>query len=131
MRAKGRATKATRKRPEEAQQIAFFEWLKQAEKEHPGLALAFAVPNERKCSIQRRISMRKAGVKSGIPDIMIPLPNERYHGLFIEMKVKPNKATPEQKVMLHALALAGYYSVICWSAEEAIEVTSDYLKNKK
>lgn len=75
--------------------------------------------------------MRKAGVKSGVPDIMIPVPSEKYHGLFIEMKVKPNRATPEQKEMLKALAEAGYYSVICWSAEEAIQTTIDYLLNKR
>jgi hypothetical protein len=118
-----------RKRPEEAEQIAFFDYCRIMAESHPAYRLAFAIPNERKCSIQRRISMKKAGVRSGVPDIFIPAPNLKYSGLFIEMKVKPNRPTPEQLAMLSELSRQNYYTVICWSAEEAIEIINKYIKN--
>jgi hypothetical protein len=48
---------------------------------------------------------------SGIPDIFI-----LYHALFaaIELKMKPNKATPLQVVMLARIAAAGGITKICY-----------------
>lgn len=116
--------------PEETEQIKFFDFCRAMAHSHPAYRLAWHVPNERKASIIRRAKMKLAGVKKGVPDITIPVPNDKYTSLFIEMKVKPNKPSPEQLDMLKDLNAVGAYAVICWSADEAIEVIQKYVSNK-
>lgn len=116
--------------PEELEMIAFFDYARAVSISHPGWRLAYHIPNERKASIQRRITMAKAGVKKGMPDICLPVANDKYNALYIEMKVKPNKPSEAQKEILKELAAVGNYACICWSATEAIEVAQKYLANK-
>jgi hypothetical protein len=115
--------------PEELQMIAFFDWVRATETQEPRYKLFFHCPNERKASIQRRITMARAGVRKGIPDICYPVPNHTYTGLFIEMKVKPNKPSKEQLEVLEHLKSVGAYAVVCWSASEAIEIATAYTNN--
>lgn len=116
--------------PEETEQIKFFDFCRAMEHTHPAYRLAWHVPNERKASIIRRAKMKLAGVKKGVPDITIPVPNEKYAALYIEMKVKPNRPSPEQLDMLKDLNAQGNYAAICWSANEAIELIQKYVANK-
>jgi hypothetical protein len=116
--------------PEEAEQIKFFDFCRAMEHTHPAYRLAWHVPNERKASIIRRAKMKLAGVKKGVPDITIPVPNDKYAALYIEMKVKPNKPSPEQINMLKDLNAQGNYAAICWSADEAIELIQKYVANR-
>lgn len=110
--------------------IAFFDYCRAMAHVKPAYALAYHIPNERKASVQRRITMAKAGVKKGIPDICVPVPNDKYHSLYIEMKVKPNKPSPEQIALLKHLNSVGNYAILCWSAAEAMEALDKYLANK-
>lgn len=116
--------------PEELEMFAFFDFCRYMEEQHPAYRLAFHVPNERKASIQRRVALKRAGVRKGIPDIVIPVPNDKYAGLYIEMKVKPNKASSEQMAVLRHLNSVGNYAVLCWSASEAIETLKKYVANQ-
>lgn len=118
------------RRPEEQEQTAFFDYCRAMSHVHSGYALAFAIPNERKASIQRRIAMKRAGLTKGIPDICVPVGNDKFNALFIEMKVKPNRASPEQMDILRKLNAVGNYAVICWSADEAIEIITKYIHNQ-
>lgn len=118
------------KRPEEREQTAFFDYCRAMAHSHSGYALAFAIPNERKASVQRRMAMKRAGLTKGIPDICVPVANDKFNALYIEMKVKPNKASPEQMDILRKLNAVGNYAVICWSADEAIEIITKYIQNK-
>lgn len=125
-----RFTKPRQRRPEEEQQTLFFDYCRAKSHAHPAYAMAFAIPNERKASIQRRIAMKRAGLTKGIPDICVPVANDKYNALFIEMKVKPNKPSPEQKEIMKALCSVGNYAVLCWSADEAIEILDKYIADK-
>lgn len=107
--------------------IAFFDYCRAKAKRHPAYALAYHIPNERKCSIARRVAMKKAGVKKGIPDICVPVSCSGYHALYIEMKCKPNRASPEQIELLEHLNQVGNYARLCWSAKEAIEIMDKYI----
>lgn len=98
--------------------------------QNDAFALAFHIGNERKASIQRRMAMKRAGVKKGVPDICVPVPNKKYHALYIEMKVKPNKPSPEQIEFLQRLNQCGNYAVIAWSGGEAIEILQKYIQNQ-
>ena len=107
--------------------IAFFDYCRVKEKRHPAFGLAFHVPNERKASIARRMTLKRAGVRKGVPDICVPYPSGGYHALFIEMKIKPNRPSPAQIELLEKLAAAGNYTMLCWSAKEAIDILEKYL----
>jgi hypothetical protein len=116
--------------PEELQMIQFFDYARAMSHQHPGWKLAYHIPNERKASIQRRITMARAGVKKGVPDICIPFANDKYSALYIEMKVKPNRPSKEQVELIKELLAIGCYACICWSALEAIEIATKYISNK-
>lgn len=116
--------------PEELEMFAFFDYCRCMESQNPAYALAFHVPNERRASIPRRVALKRAGVRKGIPDIVVPVSNDKYSGLYIEMKVKPNKASPEQMAILRQLNSVGNYAVLCWSAQDAIEIINKYVSNK-
>jgi len=74
--------------------------------------------------------MARAGVKKGVPDISVPVPNKTHHGLYIELKIKPNKPSPEQLKIIDELNKVGNYACVCWSAEEAIATLEAYLADK-
>lgn len=112
--------------PEELEMIAFFDYCRIKEAQDARYGLIFHIPNERKASIQRRITLARAGVKKGTPDICVPWGNDKYQSLFIEMKVKPNRASPEQMAKLKHLNAVGNYACICWSASDAIEILRKY-----
>lgn len=127
---KRRSSRTFRHGPEELQQIAFFDYCRLVSSHHAAWRLAYHIPNESKSSIPRRITLARAGLKKGMPDIHIPVPSDKYHALFIEMKVKPNKPSPHQVEMLRDLIAQGNYACICWSASEAIDMVAKYIDNK-
>lgn len=88
---------------------------------YPELKYMFAIPNGGLRSKATAGKLKAEGVKSGVPDIFLPLAKRGYNGMFIEMKVNRNKPTENQNDWIEALAKAGYFCVVCWSADEAIE----------
>jgi len=80
--------------------------------------------------------MKEEGVRSGVPDIFLPVVKmdlkindpHIYGGLWIEMKVGKNKPSEQQKWWMEKLQEQRYVTVVCYSAEEAIEQIQDYLK---
>jgi hypothetical protein len=88
----------------------------------------YAVPNGSNRSMAHALYMKREGLKSGVPDICLPVAKGGYHGLYIEMKRKPNKSTPEQDAWATALMERGYYHALCWNFEEAKEQILGYLK---
>ena len=84
-----------------------------------------------KRSLEYASILKKQGMKRGRPDIEILIPNEHYHGLFIEMKrVKHGKVSEDQKKILATLNAHNYKAVVCFGWEEARQVTLDYLPLK-
>lgn len=86
--------------------------------------------NERRTSIQAGARLKAKGVKSGVPDILIFTPTPPYNGLAIELKIKPNKTTPNQKKWLKSLENASWLCKVCYSFDEAKEIIDHYLNQK-
>lgn len=86
------------------------------------------VPNERKTSIQAGFRLKKKGVKSGVPDCLIFNPMGNFNGLAIELKIKPNKPSVNQKEWLKKLAVNGWLCEVCYSIDEVIEKVENYFK---
>jgi hypothetical protein len=73
------------------------------------------------------------GMRKGLPDYQLPLRNDKYIGLWIEMKKKSEKDKPkkfEQVDWLAKLRVAGHYASFAYGHEEAIQILNDYLNNQ-
>lgn len=88
------------------------------------------IPNEGKRSLSYAARMKRMGLRSGFPDLLVPLARGGYHGLFIEMKYGKNKTTKEQKEWLERLSAEGYACAVCYNAAEAIKTIESYNRRK-
>lgn len=117
---------------EDDHQKALFQWAALK----PELASLFAVPNGGKRHPREAARLKAQGVKSGVPDIFLPLPSGRFHGLFIELKrpIVKGEARPvvskEQGAWLAMLAEQGYRAEVCHGWFEAQAVILDYLRGR-
>jgi hypothetical protein len=77
--------------------------------------------------------LKALGAKAGVPDLFIcqsaRLGSDLYHGLFIEMKVKGGKVSPEQKQWIEQLGKKGYLATVCFGFDEAKRLIDLYLKD--
>lgn len=114
---------------EHQEQSKLIEWCKWQHKQLPELSLLFAIPNGGKRPKFTAYRMKLEGQQSGVPDLFLPVPRCPYHGLFIEMKIKGNKPSPNQLEWFKALSLKGYAVGLCYDAEEAAELLTTYLRH--
>lgn len=73
--------------------------------------------------------LKRMGVKKGVPDFFLALPQNGKCGLWIELKVGTGKPSKEQKAFLERKAQRGYECVCVWGTQAAREVISAYLKD--
>ncbi|CEQ26693.1 VRR-NUC domain-containing protein [[Clostridium] sordellii] len=117
---------------EEQEQIAIMDWCRWQERHHPELKMIFHIVNEGQRSPRFGVILQKMGMKKGIPDICLPVPNKQFHGLYIELKAdKTKRISKEQKEWLEKLSIHGYKAVRANGAEEAIGVIKEYLNIKE
>lgn len=110
------------------------------------------IPNERKTKKVKTRSggfvsprggmLKRMGVKSGVPDILIPEPTDIYPALWVELKTERIKyrnkkrevdksyPTPNQRRMLVELHRRGHAVAVAWTAYEFIEYCSQYFNNE-
>ncbi len=86
-----------------------------------------AIPNGGARDIRTGVKLKAQGVKRGIADLYLPLPVGKWHGMYLEMKSGKNKLTPEQAEFLEYARSKGYFTAVCYSAEEAYQALMDYL----
>jgi hypothetical protein len=86
------------------------------------------VANERKTSFQAGARLKAKGVKSGVPDCMIYQSTGDYFGLALELKIKPNKPTNNQKEWLRRLENEGWKTAVAYSFDEAKAHIDIYLQ---
>ena len=113
---------------ESEEQIALFDWAGYLVKQHPELALLYHIPNGGHRHRTTAIRLKAEGVKSGVPDVCLPVARGGFHGLYIEMKAGKNKPTDNQRRWLEDLTEQGYYAAVCHGWEAASEILLKYLK---
>ncbi len=113
---------------EENEQTFLFRWAAFAEGQYPELSLMYHIPNEGKRSKATGGRLKAQGLKSGVPDVCLPTAHGGYIGLYIEMKVKPNRPTENQKKWLRSLRDVGHLTAVAYDWEEAKNLIEDYLK---
>ncbi len=114
---------------EDAELIAFFDWVRWNEKKNPILKTIFHVENERKCTPAQGARRKRKGVRAGIPDIIVPISRRPFCGLFIELKTDKGKVSKEQKEIMAMLYSLGHAVYIARSGKEAIDLVTNYLKS--
>lgn len=116
---------------EHDEQKALFDWAEMQRRDV--LSLMFAIPNGGDRHPAVAAKLKAEGVKSGVPDIFLPVARGEYHGLYIELK-KPKDATPAGKATktqiqwLTNLSDQGYFAVLCVGWDAARKTIIDYLE---
>ena len=89
---------------------------------------------------QRRKAKTTGGLKKGLPDFIFLKNNNKYSGLFIELKKKTPflqdgrtlKADDGhlqiQQDVISQLLIEGHYACFCWSLEQFKKIVTDYME---
>ena len=113
---------------EDQEQIAVFEWANLLSGRYPELDLMYHIPNGGKRSKSEAARFKAMGVKPGVSDICLPVARGKYHGLYIELKALDGKPSQKQKDFIEKIKLGGYFGIIAYGAEEAIDIIKKYLE---
>lgn len=123
----------TRKAPSEEEhdiQCTCVEWFRwQWPKYEP---LLFAVPNGGGRSKSQGGKLKAEGVRRGVSDLLLLVPNKDYHGLCIEMKRpdKKSKQSEDQIEWQKEVEAQGYKYIVCRGLEGDFDKqVNEYLKN--
>jgi len=116
---------------ESLEQQFLFRWAAFACGKYPELDLMFHIPNGGLRNKAVAGMLKAEGVKSGIPDICLPVARGKYHGLYIELKKeKGGTVSANQKIWLSQLIHQGYHAIVCKGWEDAKASILEYLNLK-
>ena len=113
---------------EHSEQVAVIQWARANRGTWPELDLLFAIPNGGHRDVRTAARLRAEGVLAGVPDLFLPVSRLNANGLFIEMKVKPNKPTAAQMEFIERVIRQFYRVRVCYSYEDAVDAIREYLK---
>lgn len=116
---------------ESVEQVDLMKWAEYQSGKYPELELLHHIPNGGSRNKLEAYNLKLQGVKSGVPDLCLPVARGGYHGLYIEMKVKPNKPSAHQKKWIENLSAQGYKAVVCYGWEEAAQIILDYMQTER
>ena len=123
------ALKRPRQELEHREQVHLIRWadIVMAD-QHPNAGKLFAIPNGGHRNKQVAHKLKEEGVRAGVLDLFFPEARGGYFGLWIEMKVRPNRPTPEQLARIKQHLDDGYYAAVCYSHEQAQTLLLWYLE---
>lgn len=107
--------------PTEAEeQEALFRWAAYSRAKYPELDLMYHIPNEGKRSVITGNRLKRQGLKTGVPDICLPVPNYVHTALYIELKrTNFGRLTDNQRWWVTMLNKVGCRAVVCRGWDEA------------
>ncbi len=112
-------------------QVSLFRAIEACADQYPEFSLLFAIPNGAKLPYTKTKTGKRfsrqamvliaEGLKSGVPDLFLPVARSGWHGMFIEMKRnnRTNKPSPEQREWITKLTKQGYKCIVAFGAEHA------------
>lgn len=119
---------------EHGHQVAFFQWAATIS-EVPDMDMLFAVPNGGERNLKVAANMKAEGVKSGVPDVVWPVPRGNFAGLYLELK-RPGLerralgARSENQVKWHKKLIAKHYAVVtCYGWEAMAQAVELYAED--
>lgn len=123
-----RSKKFNRVPTEDQEQITVMSWAHRVKFKDGRLSdYLFHIPNGGSRNIIEATKLKKMGVKAGVPDLQLIVPNGLVHGLWIELKAKKGTLQPSQKIMIQRLEAQGYMCKVCFGADEEINEIKKYL----
>ena len=123
-----RSKKFNRVPTEDQEQITVMSWAHRTKFKDGRLSdYLFHIPNGGSRNIIEATKLKKMGVKAGVPDLQLIVPNGEVHGLWIELKAQKGKLQPSQQIMIQRLEAQGYMCKVCFGADEAISEIKKYL----
>lgn len=108
-------------------QKAIFDWAWLVRNKYPELALLYHVPNGGSRNKIEAANFKRQGVKAGVPDLCLPVPRGRYHGLYIELKTEKGRTSSTQENWIRELNKQGYFAKVCHGWQSAVRVIEWYL----
>lgn len=120
----------SRGHPEDALQVQCVNWFR-AQYTEPR-AIIFAIPNGGKRNAKEAARLKAGGVRSGVFDLQIigQLKETNQHCMFVELKIKPNKLTDNQKEFKRIAEIHGVPVEVCYSFDEFEKLCHKYLGNR-
>ena len=115
---------------EASEQETIFRWAELNKGKYPELELMFHIPNGGSRNKLEAANLKRQGVKAGVPDICLPVPKGKYHGLYIELKHGKNKLSVIQAEWLRWLNDEGYLALCIQGWQDAVKAIEDYLKEE-
>ena len=120
---------------EHDEQVKVINWCFDHTREYPELDLIFAIPNGAmlgggRVGAIRANSLKAEGMRPGVCDLFLPAPHGKWHGMFIEMKTEIGKLSENQKEFIARVEEQGYFTAVCYGANEAIVQLDFYLTEK-
>lgn len=88
----------------------------------------FAIPNGGQRHLTVAKKLKAEGVLAGVADLFIMIPNSKFNGLFVEVKVKPRTQHKEQKDFQLLATKQGYAYKLVYSLDELMELIEIYTK---
>lgn len=112
---------------EYTEQVALFEWAAWASGRAPELALLLHIPNggHRRKGVAGQL--KAAGVKAGVPDLLLPVARHGAHGLWIELKAGKGRASEAQQFWRAELLAQGYDAHVVTGWQAAARLLCQYL----
>lgn len=116
---------------EAQEQAAIFERCAYLMHQYPELRLLHAIPNGGSRHPAEAANLKRQGVKSGVPDMCLPVAHGGYHGLYIELKRRDGgRLSEHQREWLKALTVQGYKAIVCRGADAAMKEILNYVKEE-
>lgn len=111
-------------------QAAVFKWsqLPDVRQRYPELKLLHHIPNGGRRDPVEAKHLKQQGVKSGVPDLCLPVARRDYHGLYIEMKTETGRVSDNQQWWIQELNEQQYLAVVCHGWKEAVKCMTEYLR---
>lgn len=104
--------------------VQWFRWQYGAEVSR----LLFHSPNGGYRHTREAVKFKRMGVVPGVADLILMIPNSKYHALCFEMKNgKQGRQTDNQKIWQRLVEKRGYKYVVVRSLEEFITMVREYL----
>lgn len=112
-------------------QIAVIQWATlQAKCGRRELELLYAVPNGLWTTAAQAGKAKASGLKSGVPDLHLPVARGGFIGLWIEMKSERGQLKAPQAWWHDRLIAEGGCVALCFNAGQAIDTLTEYLDGK-
>lgn len=133
---------------EEKEQSALISWFRVMYPKYKNLLIH--IPNGQNVGARAGARLKSLGLTKGAPDLALFVPRDKevemtvkgvngtrtivetttLYGLFIEMKAKKGRVTPEQQQMHLELSAQGYQVSVCYGWDDGRKVIENYMNEE-